>query len=374
MLEGPHGLLQGFGEGAADRHRLPHRLHAGTEDGWLAGELLEGPPRDLGDDVVDRRLETRRRLAGDVVGYLVEGVTDGETGGDLGDREAGGLAGERGGARDPRIHLDHDHLTVFGIDRELDVRAAGVDPDATDAEEGGVPHLLILDVGERLGRGDRDRVAGVDPHRVDVLDRADDYAVVGPIAHDFELVLLPAGDRTLDQDLRNRAGCEALSGETDEVVLVCGDPGAGPAQDERGPDDDRIADLIAHLQRLVERVGETGGRDVEPDLQHRRLETFPVLRRGDGLRRGADQLASEAFEGPVVGERHRQVQRRLAAEGREHRIGALLLDDRRQGLGVERLHIGRVGEVRVGHDRGGVGVGEDDSVTLLLEDPACLGP
>ena len=57
-----------------------------------AGELLEGPARDLHHRVVERRLEGRVGLAGDVVGDLVEGVADGEQGGDLGDREAGRLA------------------------------------------------------------------------------------------------------------------------------------------------------------------------------------------------------------------------------------------------------------------------------------------
>jgi hypothetical protein len=44
-----------------------------------AGEFLEGKARDLGDDIVDRRLEGgRRRAAGDVVLDLVERVADGE--------------------------------------------------------------------------------------------------------------------------------------------------------------------------------------------------------------------------------------------------------------------------------------------------------
>ena len=72
-------------------------------------ELLEGEPRHLDDDVVERRLEGGRRLPGDVVGDLVEGVADGQLGGDLGDREAGGLRGQRRGARDARVHLDDDH-------------------------------------------------------------------------------------------------------------------------------------------------------------------------------------------------------------------------------------------------------------------------
>ena len=63
----------------------------------------------------------------------------------------------------------------------------------------GVAHPLVFLVGQRLRRGDGDRVAGVDAHRVEVLDRADDDDVVGLVAHHLHLVLLPADDRFLDQ-------------------------------------------------------------------------------------------------------------------------------------------------------------------------------
>ena len=49
----------------------------------------------LDDDVVERRLEAGRGLLGDVVEDLVEGVADRQLGGDLGDREAGGLGRQR---------------------------------------------------------------------------------------------------------------------------------------------------------------------------------------------------------------------------------------------------------------------------------------
>ena len=47
-------------EGAADRHGLADRLHRRGQRRLGAGELLEGEARDLGDDVVDRRLERGR--------------------------------------------------------------------------------------------------------------------------------------------------------------------------------------------------------------------------------------------------------------------------------------------------------------------------
>ena len=57
----------------------------------------------------------------DVVGNLVEGVADRETGSDLGDWETRGLRGQGRRARNARVHFDDEAFTVFGIDGELDV-------------------------------------------------------------------------------------------------------------------------------------------------------------------------------------------------------------------------------------------------------------
>ena len=112
LLQRAQRLLERLGEVAADRHGLADRLHGGGEGGVGGRELLEGEPRRLDDDVVERRLEGGRGLLGDVVGDLVERVADGELGGDLGDREAGGLRRERRGAGDARVHLDDDDPAV----------------------------------------------------------------------------------------------------------------------------------------------------------------------------------------------------------------------------------------------------------------------
>ena len=71
-LERAERLQEGFLEGAADRHRLAHRLHLRGQRAIGLRELLERPARNLDDDVVDRRLERRRRQPRDVVGDLVE--------------------------------------------------------------------------------------------------------------------------------------------------------------------------------------------------------------------------------------------------------------------------------------------------------------
>ena len=201
LVQGAHGLLKRLGVGTADGHGLSHRLHGGGEPGIGAPELLEGEARNLDDHVVQGRFEGGRRGGGDVVGDLVECVAHGEAGGDLGDREAGGLGCQGGGPRDARIHLNDNDPAGGRVDCELDVAAAGVDPDLADDGDADVPQPLELAVGQGQGRGDRDGVAGVHAHGVDVLDGAHDHHVVGGVAHELELVLLPAQDRLLQEDL-----------------------------------------------------------------------------------------------------------------------------------------------------------------------------
>ena len=61
-----------------------------------------------------------------------------------------------------------------------------------------------------------------------------------------------------------------------------------------------------------------------------------------------------------VGEIDREVERGLAADRGQHRIGPLLLDDRGQEVGRQRLDVGAIGELRVGHDRRRIAVDEHD--------------
>jgi hypothetical protein len=103
------------------------------------------------------------------------------------------------------------------------------------------------------------------------------------------------------------------------------------------------------------------------------LNCVAVLGGGDRLGVGADQLDAEALEGARLVQFHRQVEGGLAAQRGEHGVGPLPFEDGGQHLDVEGLDVGRIGEVRVGHDRGRVGVGQDHPVALLAQHAAGLG-
>src|SRR5208282_5164637 len=233
-----------------------------------------------------------------------------------------------------------------------------------------------------------DAVAGVDAHRVEVFDGADDDAVVGLVAHHFHFVFLPAEQRFLDEDFRDGRKLHAALGESVKFVAVVGDAAAGAAERERGPDDEReTANLVDHGAGFVQIVRGAGNGNVEANGEHQILEDLPVFAAFDGFGFGANHLDAVFFQHTGAVKGHRGVERGLAAERREqhkfvrglgvgvwvlgntHFAHLLLLadDDFLNTFRRDRLDVGAVGELRVGHDGGRVGVDENDAEAFLLE-------
>ena len=226
-------------------------------------------------------------------------------------------------------------------------------------------------VSVRAGR-DRDRVAGVHADGVDVLDRADDDGVVGRVAHELELVLLPAEDRLLEEHLGRGRVVEALGHDAHQVLLGVGEARAEAAHRERRPHDERVPEVERELLGLLERLRDVRAGDLGSGLDHEVLEELAVFALADGIDLRADELDAVLLEDARVVQGDRRVQRGLAAQRRQHRIGPLLDDDRLDDLGRDRLDVRRVGEVGVGHDRGRIGVHEDDPHALGSQHPAGL--
>ena len=253
-------------------------------------------------------------------------------------------------------------IRPFGrVDRELDVRPAGLDADLADDQPRGVAHPLVFLVAERQDRRHGDAVAGVHAHRIDVLDRADDDEVVGDVAHHLELEFLPADDRFLDEHLVHRAQLEPALGELAELLDVVGDAAADAAERERRPDDQREAERAREIDRL--RQACAPGRSAARRGRSTRIASLNSWRSSAILIASIDAPISLTLyfsRTPAFGEIDREVERGLAADGRQDRVGPLARDDRLEEVHRERLDVGAVGQLRVGHDRRRVAVDEHD--------------
>ena len=80
-------------------------------------------------------------------------------------------------------------------------------------------------------------------HRIDILDRADDDAVVVLVADDLHFVLLPAEHRFLDQHFASGRGIEPALDDLEKLLAVIGDAAAGAAKGEGGTNDGGKADI-----------------------------------------------------------------------------------------------------------------------------------
>ena len=204
VLKGTHSLAKRFFERATDGHDFADGLHASGERVVGVLELLECKARNLDDAVVDGRLEAGRGCLGDVIDDLVKGVAHSKASCRFGNREAGCLGSQGRGTRNTRVHLDDYHAAVLGVDGELNVRTASLNADLFENGQRCHAHALVFNVGKRLSGRNGDGVAGVNAHGIEVLDRANDDAVAGLIAHDLHLELFPALDALFDEDLASR--------------------------------------------------------------------------------------------------------------------------------------------------------------------------
>src|SRR5690625_7166951 len=92
-----------------------------------------------------------------------------------------------------------------------------------------------------------------------------------------------------------------------------------------------------------------------------------VLCHPDRARIGPDQLDAMTLQYPTIVELERYVQGCLAPHCWEERIWALPLYDPLDPLGRDRLDIGPIRQVGIGHDRRRITIDEYDPVSLLTE-------
>ena len=136
------------------------------------------------------------------------------------------------------------------------------------------------------------------------------------------------------------------------------------------------ADLVAARGRLVHRATIARLRHVRrPILSIASRNSWRSFGLGDGFRVGADQLDAVArSRAPSSPARWSGVERGLAAHRRQaRRRAAPSRDDLGHDLGRDRLDVGGVGQLGIGHDRGRVRVHQDDAIALLLQRLARLG-
>jgi len=171
----------------------------------------------------------------------------------------------------------------------------------------------------------------------------------------------------------HRRKVEAAGEDFHQFLAVVGDAAAGASEREAGTDDDRKADFAGEFEAVFKVVDERGFRHVEADALHRVFEEETVFGFLDSGDIGADQVHVVLVEHAAVGKLNGQVERGLAADGRQHgktcagRHFALDADDLFEIFARERLDVSAVGRLGIGHDGRRVRVGQHDFEAFRLK-------
>ena len=114
-------------------------------------------------------------------------------------------------------------------------------------------------------------------------------------------------------------------------------------------------------------MGDFAFRAFNADFRHGIAEFLAVFGLINHFRLGADQFAAVFFQNAGLREFQRCIERSLTAHGGQQRIGAFLGDDFLDNLNRDRFDIGGIRQPRIGHDRGRVGIHQNDAVALSAE-------
>ena len=112
-------------------------------------------------------------------------------------------------------------------------------------------------------------------------------------------------------------------------------------------------------------MSDTRAGTIETDLEHDVFENEPILAALDGLGICTDEAGSVTLEGAILDQRHSCVQSSLATECRQDGIRLFALEDFFNDLWSDRLDVGPLRELWIGHDRRGIRIHEHNIVALL---------
>ena len=178
--------------------------------------------------------------------------------------------------------------------------------------------------------------------------------------------------------LARRRGGQPVAGHPLHVLDGVRHAGAEAAHREGRPHHDGQAEFGDRLADLVHREADRDFADSPPTLATMSLNFCRSSPRWMASKSAPISLDAVALQHAVLVQRDGGVQRGLPAEGGQQRVdlvaalgllGDDLLDERRG----DRLDVGVVGELRVGHDRRRVGVDQADLQALGAQHPAGLG-
>ena len=217
-------------------------------------------------------------------------------------------------------------------------------------------------------------------HRIDVFNGTDNNCIVCFVAHDLHFKFFPTQQTFIDQNLVYGRSIHSSATEMFIIITVIGHAPACSSKRKGGTDDGwkanfrkrlkRHSDPFGKISRSVCKFGRSNDgrlRVFQTDAFHRFTEQFAVFSHFDGIAFGADHLNTEFFQDAHFLKRQRGVETRLPPHRRQKRIRAFFFDDFGNNLWRDGFDIGGISKFRIRHDRGRIGVYQNNPIPFFAE-------
>ncbi|GFF30855.1 LOW QUALITY PROTEIN: hypothetical protein IFM46972_03049 [Aspergillus udagawae] len=359
-----NSLLERLLKGTTDGHDLTDRLHGTANVALDVLELAQIPAGNLGDDVIQTRLEVGGSGLGDGVGKLRESVAQTDLRSSVGKRVTSSLGGQSRRTRETGIDLNDTVVKSIRLQSVLHVTFSN-DTQVADDLDGSRTEHVVLFVRKGLTGGNDDTVTGMDTQGVKVLHVADSDTVVSGVTDDFILDLLPALEGLLNQDLGSKS--QGTRSQILQLLSVLGETGTQTSESVSRTDNNRVANFFSSLQSLVDSVDGDGLGDGDVDLLQGLGEQVTVLTSLEGPDTCPQNSDAVALKDAHAVHLHTKIQGSLTTERQKDAVGSFSLNDVSHIFGGNGEIVHFIGEFVIGLDSRDVGVDQDRRDTGLLE-------
>ena len=192
------------------------------------------------------------------------------------------------------------------------------------------------------------------------------------VAHDLKLDFLVAFNAFLDENLVHRGETKGIDTDIHKLLLVICKTAARASERKRRTKNNRVADSICSCPGLVQTVGDFGRYDRFSDGLAHLLKQLPVFGAFNRAGTGTKELGSAFAENTFTLQLHCQIQTRLASNPGDYGVRTFISQNLGNIVQRQGFHVYFVRNHCICHDRCGVGIDENDFITLLTQCEAGL--
>ena len=149
--------------------------------------------------------------------------------------------------------------------------------------------LLTL-FGDRQHRGGTKRIPGMNPQRVDILNKAYGNNIILRITHHFQFQFFPAENGFFHQDLAYQTGLKPPGTDYLQFFFIIYQPAAGAPHRISRAEHHRISQPFRDRKGFLHRIGHFAARHFNAQAVHRFLKLYTVFPTFDSIRLHANNF------------------------------------------------------------------------------------